>query len=70
MPGKSNNNAATVVARRYVKINAAADYLGVHHQTIRKLISDGRIQAFRYGTRLIRVDLNELDALLADGGVS
>ena len=36
----------------------------MHHQTIRKFIREGRITEYRGGSRLIRVDLNELDALL------
>ena len=31
------------------------------------MIADGRIHAFRSGSRLIRVDLNEIDALMAGG---
>jgi excisionase family DNA binding protein len=67
VPGKSKV-AATVVPRRYAKIDAAAEYLDVHPITIRQMIADGRIHAYRSGTKLLRVDLNEIDQLLTDGG--
>ena len=51
--------------RRYARINDAAEYLDVHPVTIRTMIDDGKIRAYRSGQRLIRVDLNELDAMLA-----
>jgi excisionase family DNA binding protein len=53
------------VGRRYAKINDAAAYLGCNAFTIRSMIDKGQIHAYRYGTRLIRVDLNELDAFMA-----
>ncbi|MGP4057412.1 excisionase family DNA-binding protein [Mycobacterium sp. 4D054] len=55
--------------RRYVSIQDAAKYLGVTDRTIRAMISDGRLTGYRNGTRLVRVDLNEVDArMTAFGG--
>jgi excisionase family DNA binding protein len=54
-------------ARRYAKISDAATYVDVHPMTIRQMIADGKIRAYRSGQRLIRVDLNELDAMLLAG---
>jgi excisionase family DNA binding protein len=51
--------------RRYAKISDAATYLDVNPITIRQMITDGKIRAYRSGARLIRIDLNELDAMLA-----
>ncbi len=51
-------------ARRYVPIAVAADYVPCSPKTIRRRISDGSLTGYRMGPRLIRVDLNELDALL------
>ncbi|WP_231971469.1 excisionase family DNA-binding protein [Mycobacterium sp. E3198] len=53
------------VGRRYARVNDAAAYLDVHPITIRQMIADGKIRAYRSGSRLIRVDLNEIDALMA-----
>ncbi len=50
--------------RRLESIEHAADYLGVSTKTIRRYIAAGRVVGYRTGPRLIRVDLNELDAML------
>lgn len=44
-------------------IQQAADSLKVSTKTIRRYISQGLIQAERFGPRLIRVDLASLDRL-------
>lgn len=51
--------------RRLVPIPAGAEYIGVCERTIRRYIAAGRLTGYRVGPKLIRVDLNELDALLA-----
>jgi excisionase family DNA binding protein len=69
-PGRSNKLHAngSPVGRRYARINDAAEYIDVNPFTIRKMITDGKIHAYRGGgLRLIRVDLNELDAVMAGG---
>lgn len=56
---------ATLAPRRsLVSIAKAADYADVHPMTMRRWISAGRIKAYRLGPRSLRVDLNELDAML------
>jgi excisionase family DNA binding protein len=50
--------------RRWASIPAGADYLNAHPSTIRLMIRQGRLKAYRSGTKLIRIDLNELDALM------
>ncbi|MDQ1305776.1 MAG: hypothetical protein QG671_1608 [Actinomycetota bacterium] len=54
--------------RRYAKPAEAAEYLGVTARTIRQMIADGRITGYRSGTRLVRVDLNEIDAAMRPFG--
>lgn len=54
--------------RRYAKIIEAAEYLGVTDRTIRDMILDGRLTGYRNGARLVRVDLNELDARMEPFG--
>lgn len=54
----------TSPSRRLVSLAEAADYAGVAPRTIRRYIAAGRVTGHRLGPRLIRVDLNELDALL------
>ena len=45
-----------------VSIAAAADHYDVSQQTVRRWIASGRITAHRVGPRLIRVDLDEIEA--------
>lgn len=54
--------------RRYASVQAAAAYLGVTIRAIRLMIDDGRITAYRgLGSRVLRVDLNEIDARMNSG---
>lgn len=51
--------------RRLGSIAAGAEQVDVSQNTIRRLISKGELKAYRVGsTRVIRIDLDELDALL------
>jgi excisionase family DNA binding protein len=54
--------------RRYVKVAEAAEYLNVTDRTIRQMVADGRLTAYRSGTRLVRLDLNEIDAAMKPFG--
>jgi excisionase family DNA binding protein len=54
--------------RRYVKVAEAADYLRVTDRTIRQMVADGRLTAYRSGGRLVRLDLNEVDAAMRPFG--
>ncbi len=54
--------------RRYAKLTEAAEYLGVTDRTIRQMIADGRLTGYRNGNRLVRVDLNEVDAAMRPFG--
>jgi excisionase family DNA binding protein len=44
-------------------IKEAADHFRVHPSTIRRRISDGELTGYRFGPRLIRVDLAEMATL-------
>lgn len=50
--------------RRYASVRDAAEYFGCSERTIRRSISAGTLTGYRIGKRLLRVDLNELDAAL------
>jgi excisionase family DNA binding protein len=54
--------------RRYVKVAEAAEYLHVTDRTIRQMIADGRLTAYRSGRRVVRLDLNEIDAAMKPFG--
>jgi len=57
--------AASVVTRRYISIEEAAEYLGISTTFVRKLIVEGEIKGYRIGSyarhRTLRVDLDEID---------
>lgn len=51
--------------RRWLNQAEAADYIGVTDRTIRNYIASGALPARRVrGSRLIRISVDELDALL------
>ena len=52
----------THTLRRLVALEDAAEYASVSPKTIRRRIADGTLTGYRLGPRLLRVDLNELDA--------
>jgi excisionase family DNA binding protein len=54
----------TPPSRRLVSLNKAADYLDTSPRTIRRAIAEGRLTGYRFGPRTLRVDLNEIDAVL------
>jgi len=57
--------ATPPAGRRLVPPARGAEYYGVSVRTFRTLIAHGKITAYRIpGSRLLRVDLDELDAKL------
>ena len=52
----------------YVNQQEAADLLGVTDRTIRNMIADGRLKAYRLGPRVIRLRLDEVEAALQPMG--
>lgn len=64
---RTRRHSDDAAARRWASIDGVADYLDVHHQTVRNMIARGQLTAYRGGDRLIRLDLNEVDALLEAG---
>lgn len=51
--------------RRYATVAKAAEYSGVSEKTIRRHIDAGTLTGYRMGTRILRVDLGEIDQLMA-----
>lgn len=48
--------------KRLESLSDAAKIADVHPRTLRRYIASGRLTAYRVGPRLIKVDLNELEA--------
>lgn len=55
---------ATPHQGRKAKLPDAARLYGVDTKTCRRLIASGKLTGYRLGSRIILVDLDELDALL------
>ena len=55
--------ASTQQSRRWGSIDRAALNAGVSTRTIRRRIADGSISGYRFGPRVIRVDLDEVESL-------
>jgi excisionase family DNA binding protein len=51
--------------RRLESIAEAAARYGCHPRTIRRRVADGSLTGYRFGPALIRVDVDEVDGLLA-----
>lgn len=60
--------AEQAAGRRWATTQKAAAYLGVTDRTIRQMVADGRLRAYRSGGRVVRIDLNELDASMEPFG--
>lgn len=54
--------------KRLASIAAAAEQADVHPRTIRRYIAAGRLPAYRVGPRLLKVDLDDLDAVFTPVG--
>ncbi len=50
--------------RRYATIRETAVYMRLNERTVRVMIEDGRLRAYRMGPRIVRLDLNEIDAAM------
>lgn len=46
----------------YVSLRQAADYLGYESErTIRRMIAEGHLRAYRVGTKTVRIKVSDLD---------
>jgi excisionase family DNA binding protein len=57
-------NPTSAAARRLCSIDQAAAELACSPRTVRRMIASGQLAGYRIGTRLLRVDLNEIEATL------
>ena len=54
--------------KRLVSLAIAADYANVSQRTIRRYVASGLLRAYRVGPRLLKIDLDDLAALLTPVG--
>ncbi len=67
-PPRTGPNRAERRGRSYATITEVAKYIGVTDRTVRQMVSDGRLTAYSCGRRLVRLDLNEVDAAMQPVG--
>jgi excisionase family DNA binding protein len=63
-PGRSNKLQHSC----YLSVAETADYLGVTTRTVRQMVSDGRLTAYRLGARVVRLRRDEIDAAMQPFG--
>jgi len=56
-PSKASRN-------HYESVGEAADRVGVSTKTVRRWIASGQLAGYRMGPRLLRVDPDDVDAML------
>ena len=49
---------------RLMGIAEAAEYANVHPSTLRRRIADGQLPAYRVGPKLLKVDIDDVEALI------
>jgi excisionase family DNA binding protein len=49
---------------RYITTYQAAEYLGVTDRTIRNMVTDGRLKAYKLGYKIYRLRLDEIEAAM------
>lgn len=50
--------------RQYESLEAAAERLDVHPRSLRRAIARGELTGYRFGRKMIRIDREDVDALL------
>ncbi|MGO1629459.1 MAG: helix-turn-helix transcriptional regulator [Microbacterium sp.] len=50
--------------RRFASLKTACEYIDVTERTLRNYIARGELTGYRFGSRSIRIDLDELEKLL------
>jgi excisionase family DNA binding protein len=63
-------NSVNGSGRRYATIKETAAYMRINERTVRLMIDDGRLRAYRFGPRIVRLNLDEIDDVMAGGGVA
>ena len=51
------------IARAYVGIREAAEYLDLSEKTIRRKIVRGELTAYRFGSRVVKLKVADLDSV-------
>jgi excisionase family DNA binding protein len=58
-----HESALTPPGKKNITLQEAAEHYGVSVKTIRRYIAEGRLRAYKLGSRTIRVSLDDVEAL-------
>lgn len=61
----NHRGAGRVPRRTLISLEAASQYADVSERTVRRWITSGRLTGYRVGVKLLRVDVDELDTMIA-----
>jgi excisionase family DNA binding protein len=61
---KKTTLPAPAPRRRYATIADTAAYMDVTGRTVREMFADGRLTKYTLGPRIVRADLNQVDAMM------
>jgi excisionase family DNA binding protein len=50
--------------KNYASVATGAICYSISEKTLRRWIAEGRLTGYRFGPRMIRIDLNELESLV------
>ena len=67
-PTPSNRPSRADRRRRWVSLEEVAEYLGITKRTVRQMVADGRLTAYRDGPRFVRLVLDVVDAAMTPFG--
>ena len=68
LSGPSRAERRRTITQAYIGIPDAAIYLGVAEKTVRRFIRDDKLPAYRLGGRVIKLKLEDVEALLVPIG--
>ena len=60
----SRTSKPPTAARHLIPLSEAADRASCSVKTLRRRIADGSLTGYRFGPKMLRVDADELDALM------
>ena len=61
---RSRGRRKATALSEHLSIPETAEYLGVAERTVRVMIADGRLTAYRLGDRIIRLRRSEINAAM------
>ena len=67
-PDRPSRPARRRVEQAFIGLPEAAIYLGVTEKTIRRRIADGTLPAYRFGNRVIKIRIEDIDSMLTPLG--